>query len=115
MIDGSVFLRRELMIRFVRAFNNGSLETELDPLFSNPIHCPFKRFIAVSNDIFVLVDGSKNINPRIFPLSSVDIAFDLAMVSNLDASSKIYSISSLSKSFIEIMFFNLKMLITLFI
>ena len=30
MIDGSVFLRRELMIRFVRAFNNGSLETELD-------------------------------------------------------------------------------------
>ena len=30
MIDGSVFLRRELMIRFVRAFYNGSLETELD-------------------------------------------------------------------------------------
>lgn len=32
MIDGSVFLRRELMIRFVRAFLNGSLETELDRL-----------------------------------------------------------------------------------
>ena len=30
MIDGSVYLRRELMIRFVRAFNNGSLETDLD-------------------------------------------------------------------------------------
>ena len=30
MVDGSVFLRRELMIRFVRAFFNGSLETELD-------------------------------------------------------------------------------------
>ena len=29
-MDGSVFLRRELMIRFVRAFFNGSLETELD-------------------------------------------------------------------------------------
>ena len=32
MIDGSIFLRRDLMIRFVRAFYNGSLETELDRL-----------------------------------------------------------------------------------
>lgn len=32
MIDGSVYLRRELMIRFVRAFNDGTLETELDRL-----------------------------------------------------------------------------------
>ena len=30
MSNGSVFLRRELMIRFVRAFYNGSLESELD-------------------------------------------------------------------------------------
>ena len=38
MVDGSVFLRRELMIRFVRAFNNGSLETELDrfPVLMRP-------------------------------------------------------------------------------
>ena len=32
MIDGSVYLRRELMIRFVRAFKNDSLETDLDRL-----------------------------------------------------------------------------------
>ncbi len=30
MLDGSVYLRRELMIRFVRAFYDGTLETELD-------------------------------------------------------------------------------------
>ena len=30
MVDGSVFLRRELMIRFVRAFNKGTLETDID-------------------------------------------------------------------------------------
>lgn len=30
MLDGSVYLRRELMIRFVRAFNNGTLEEDLD-------------------------------------------------------------------------------------
>ena len=30
MINDSVFLRRELMLRFVRAFNNGTLEMELD-------------------------------------------------------------------------------------
>ncbi|MBO7299756.1 MAG: 4Fe-4S binding protein [Kiritimatiellae bacterium] len=30
MANGSVFVRRELMIRFVRAFNNGTLETDLD-------------------------------------------------------------------------------------
>ena len=30
MLNGSTFIRRELMIRIVRAFDSGSLETELD-------------------------------------------------------------------------------------
>ena len=32
MIDGSIYLRRDLMIRFVRAFYNGTLPTEIDHL-----------------------------------------------------------------------------------
>ena len=89
-------------------------ETELDPLFSNPIPSPPRRFMAVSNDILVLVEGSKNIKPRILPFNSSDISLDFATFSSFDASSKIYSISSLSKSFIEIMFFSLKILINPF-
>ena len=46
--------------------------------------------------------------------NSSDISFDFATSSNFDASSRIYSISSLSKSFIEIMFFSLKILINPF-
>ena len=90
-------------------------DTELDPLFSNPMQSPPKRFMAVSKDIFVLVEGSKNINPRSLPFKSSDTSFDLAMFSSLYASFKMYSMSSLSKSFIEIMFFNLKILINPFI
>ena len=30
MLNGSTFIRRELMIRIVRAFDDGTLENELD-------------------------------------------------------------------------------------
>ena len=63
------------------------LDTLEEPVFSKPIHSPLKRFIDVSNDIFVLVDGSKNINPNIFPFNSSEISLDLAISSNFDASS----------------------------
>ena len=32
MLNGSTFIRRELMIRIVRAFDDGTLETELDQI-----------------------------------------------------------------------------------
>ena len=51
-------------------------ETELESLLANPMHCPLKRFIAVSKDILVLVDGSKNIKPNTFPFNSSEIALD---------------------------------------
>ena len=63
-------------------------DTELDPLFSNPMHSPLKRFMAVSKDNLVLVEGSKNIRPNSFPFSSSQVSFDFAMFSNLVASSR---------------------------
>ena len=51
-------------------------DTLEEPVFSKPIHAPLKRFIAVSNDIFVLVDGSKNIKPRSLPFNSSEISLD---------------------------------------
>ena len=32
MLNGSTFIRRELMIRIVRAFDSGSLESEIDQI-----------------------------------------------------------------------------------
>ena len=65
------------------------LETEHDLVLSIPMQFPPKRFIDVSNDNLVLVDGSKNINPRILPFNSSQHSFDLAISSNFDASSRI--------------------------
>jgi len=65
------------------------LETEHDLVFSIPMQFPPKRFIDVSKDNLVLVDGSKNINPRILPFNSSQHSFDLAISSSFDASSRI--------------------------
>ena len=43
MLNGSTFIRRELMIRIVRAFDDGTLENELDQI---PIKLRPKNSVA---------------------------------------------------------------------
>ena len=61
MIDGSVFLRRELMIRFVRAFHKGSLETELDrfPVIMRPRQGKRRLVPEKANHRFAFLNSKK--------------------------------------------------------